>query len=1368
MTEVGHADLSRLLQSKRNECHAIVTSRKRKLRELFAVATQTQPLPQQAHALSDAPAATSAEWQFLQTNDILQDRIFDEASIPPRPPQSVEALKRSISAQLAAASSPARSPVTSTPGTASNSTNSAQSTPRVQSPANIQNASKPAITSQLSAAALAARAQSQQKQPADPSRRSSQVSFPPGTKGSPSLTPTPTANGTPAHAPTTDGSLSIKLPHDTAKVADAMSSPGSTAASATTTAAHDISANTSPDNEGPRSPEIAQQPTHAAVKTETSKDASPKQPASDEDQLLQESIRSAAASGSDDEAPSTTAAASKPQTNANEPSTTEVPDSQDEADKMDVDAADDVKDAISVKPTPPLLTPQATRDSVPVERAVTRVSSGAMRLKSVNEIVGATPRSTDRGTPRDLDDQLTPSASAPESPASRSKSRKDRSKGQMSTVLFGKQHKRVEDKTVAPGQKEQFHPFDDYYTPLFIQNFTGATNWMQPIEKILFHANKTIGTSDANLAILDNQACKVLRRVYHLQQHDKWSLRQPKRCPEPTRPSSQWDVMLQEMKWMRTDFREERKWKMTVARNLAYACAEWHESDAEERLALQVVARIPPKISANGEDTQMGDAEVTGAENHPTPDLEPSGDAPSPLHDDISEVFVETVAPSAIFSLQEDDVVFGLRRTQAADQLLEELPLYGAPLKVPNTDLTNPEFDPDAHWRRPALPLSKYIEGDMKVITKGPPRKRGRFDYRNEDSDDEGDSTFGADQIVNHARTEATTSNVALFNPESKPIRDRLHAGHQFRPPSEHPMPMQSFYECRSASQWTVAEDDELRGLVREYSYNWSLISSMLSTRSSFVSGPERRTPWECFERWINLEGLPADMQKTQYFKAYNNRIESAQRVIAQQNQVAAQQASAAGSNMPPMRRRPSIPVRVERRRNQKHLTLIDAMRKLAKKRETAQQKQQHTASQNAVKKAAEPVSQRPSKTPRDYSLLRYERDQALAEKMAQYAARQDAQRRAALQARAQSQAAQMAGAAQGAQPNQAAPQAAANGVPQAAAQRPEVPQHLVAAAAAAAAGQRPRIPSQSGVNGAPQATPSLPSQMSPAMVAAAAQMKGIPAAQLQAALQAQAQHRMPMPNQQPDANLMLRAQQISNQQRAAVQIQQQQQVHHPQQRPNSAVQQNGQGSPPMHNGMNGINQQTFMNNAQAMMAAYNANNANRTGGAANGMHMQNGVPNGSPGPRIPTQLPPNIAAQLTQLENQFRAKNPNLTPEQSRQLATEHLTRAMMAQRQSALNAAAGVTGQPGLANSIAATTSPHQYAALLRQQQQQQAAAAAAAQKQQQAQQQNGQQGQQAPQQQVQGQQLSGNSAAGSPVPQAVHQRQSSGSATPSSTGK
>lgn len=51
---------------------AIVTSRKRKLRELFAVATQADTLPDDGFANPDAPAATPAEWQFLQASDILQ------------------------------------------------------------------------------------------------------------------------------------------------------------------------------------------------------------------------------------------------------------------------------------------------------------------------------------------------------------------------------------------------------------------------------------------------------------------------------------------------------------------------------------------------------------------------------------------------------------------------------------------------------------------------------------------------------------------------------------------------------------------------------------------------------------------------------------------------------------------------------------------------------------------------------------------------------------------------------------------------------------------------------------------------------------------------------------------------------------------------------------------------------------------------------------------------------------------------------------------------------------------------------------------------------------------------------------------------
>lgn len=274
----------------------------------------------------------------------------------------------------------------------------------------------------------------------------------------------------------------------------------------------------------------------------------------------------------------------------------------------------------------------------------------------------------------------------------------------------------------------------------------------------------------------------------------------------------------------------------------------------------------------------------------------------------------------------------------------------------------------------------------MKLVTDKMPQSKSRFSYSDEESEDEGDG-FVSEQ-VSHVALPPPTDEVSLFRPEMKHIRDRLHAGHQFRPPTDHQMPMQSFYENRFPSMWTTAEDDELRSQVRLYSYNWPLISSVLTGKSMYASGAERRTPWECFERWIQLEGLPSDMQKTAYFKTYSGRIDAASRIIAQQQMA---QQNATGQ---PVRRRPTVPCRVERRRNNKHLTLIDAMRKLAKKRETQLQKQQQTTAHNAAtKKPSEPLLNK-CKNPAEFSRERWERDQRLAERLAQCATRNDATRR--------------------------------------------------------------------------------------------------------------------------------------------------------------------------------------------------------------------------------------------------------------------------------------------------------------------------------------------------------------------------------------
>ena len=386
---------------------------------------------------------------------------------------------------------------------------------------------------------------------------------------------------------------------------------------------------------------------------------------------------------------------------------------------------------------------------------------------------------------------------------------------------------------------------------------------------------------------------------------------------------------------MQTDFREERKWKITLAKTLADSCAAYVNGSQEDQTMMQVKIKEARRLSKSriDMDTVMSD------QSQSTPDL-----IASPGDGSISDAFEDepipdleaTAIPADIFSLPLDTVMFGLEKTASSERILSELPLY-EPVGF-NSDAP---FFPDITWQLPVIPVSRFVTGKIEIDDNGPPHKRCRFDY------------YGSRLENDQAEfSPPNQEDVALFNPESKHVLDRIHAGHAFRPPSEFPMPTQSFFEARNSSQWTPNEDDELRALVKEYHYNWSLISTLLTPSTLYTSGAERRTPWECFERWIGLEGLPAEMQKTAYFRTYSSRLANAQKAVLDQHQTL----QAQNSNIPntPIRRQRTIqPVRVERRKNTKHLAIIDAMRKLAKKRESSLQKQQHGQSSDHVESLA-------------------------------------------------------------------------------------------------------------------------------------------------------------------------------------------------------------------------------------------------------------------------------------------------------------------------------------------------------------------------------------------------------------------------------
>ncbi|RMZ78187.1 hypothetical protein DV738_g3988, partial [Chaetothyriales sp. CBS 135597] len=854
--------------------------------------------------------------------------------------------------------------------------------------------------------------------------------------------------------------------------------------------------------------------------------------------------------------------------------------------------------------------PQPTPSGPDMAKRATRISSGALQKKSVSEILGETPKASSADSPLSSGRDSVSADSHRQS----ERDRREKDKSKLSTVVFARPQKTVDGDTIEfvrpdASRNQGPAPERDYLYTLF-ESKAYTTRGSGPLTALIQNSHKTLSTADHLVDYNMQTECRILKRLYQLQEKGRWPLRQPKRADEAPRPTSHWDFLLDQMKWMRTDFREERKWKVVAASELATACAEWHAASAEQRRLLQVKVRRRRRRSVpdQSQDVEMEDGPAPHMSSHPTPELIPSHEDES-VGDDIPDPrdLPGTIAPAALFSFGATDINFAADKTPAFDKLLNELPLYEPVRLEPDMAKSNLAEKMDARWKTEIVAASRYAIEKLHVKEYKPPIKKSRYDY-----DLEASPTRKTEPLP------PRDTNVALFMPENKQIRDRIHPGHSFRPPSEHPMPTQAFFETRSSSQWTHAEDDELRRLVKDYSYNWSLISSVLTPRSLYTSGADRRTPWECFERWIGLEGLPADMSKTPYFKTYSNRIEAAGRHVAAQMEEAQRRATA-NVQIPP-RKRTTQPVRVDRKRTQRHLAMLDAMRKLAKKRETALQKQQHQAEVQAMRKVNE-VNQpkAPFKDPASYAALRQERDQKRAEQQEIYRQQLIAHQRAAAQA-------------------QRGQNGQANGVPN----------------GLPPANGGVRTPT-SGLPGMPNGNLQGPNGQTRPHPAMMGMMNGLPPQQAarmdpEALAKAQAQMQASMSRGMPTSPQQLRMMQDIHK------VQQQQQLLQRQ------AQQNGQHSSPTGAHAAAANQN--MSNAAYMAAMAGMTNATSPNASRT-----------SPSPRAQNAgqaLSSGHVPAITQLQAKIREQNPNMSDEEVLRAASQHL------QAYHAKQATAAAAGQP------------------------------------------------------------------------------------------
>lgn len=86
----------------------------------------------------------------------------------------------------------------------------------------------------------------------------------------------------------------------------------------------------------------------------------------------------------------------------------------------------------------------------------------------------------------------------------------------------------------------------------------------------------------------EQKSVKVIQNIENLKKKNLWSLRQPKRQRTVPRTKTHWDHLLDEMKWMRTDFKQEHKWKVAMAFVLSRAVMEWHQAEDKYSLCVKV------------------------------------------------------------------------------------------------------------------------------------------------------------------------------------------------------------------------------------------------------------------------------------------------------------------------------------------------------------------------------------------------------------------------------------------------------------------------------------------------------------------------------------------------------------------------------------------------------------------------------------------------------------------------------------------------------------------------------------------------------------------------------------------------------------
>lgn len=348
-----------------------------------------------------------------------------------------------------------------------------------------------------------------------------------------------------------------------------------------------------------------------------------------------------------------------------------------------------------------------------------------------------------------------------------------------------------------------------------------------PLAKLMPTTHKIITSKMYETVLTEGKVNVVYNRIEELKRYGKWSLIQPTRYVDPYRVNHKghWDNLLSEMNWMATDFKEERKLKIATCAMIA-SCIE----DYWKYGKVCCVKRKPIKLlEAPVEETETLD---TTAEATPVVD---------------EDVVMKSSEPQAI------DVSLLLKRVDASAEINPPL--------LPET--TQEEYA-RAKEEEGYTPFKLFLDtNDIRPQDKTLLEAVPTFSsFQSYDTSIETPLVPISKSLVNS--NDETWYNLYLKQTEDSsnivPAQQRGLFGvsssrrptSSIKPP---PPPNLKYLDLRTPTIWLPEDDRALIDYVNMFSFNWGVVSAHLSKRPtrSYQSNIERRTPWQCFERYIQL-----------------------------------------------------------------------------------------------------------------------------------------------------------------------------------------------------------------------------------------------------------------------------------------------------------------------------------------------------------------------------------------------------------------------------------------------------------------------------------------------------------------------------------